>query len=105
MTFRVERFLDVPEEGGGTQHFAYGAGTRACSGNHLANRELYAVFVRMILAFHIRESPDPAARPNLDSIDCSAIPTGLVTQPKPFRVLLEPRNEVLLEQWITNSVK
>lgn len=82
--------------GGGTQHFAYGAGSRACSGMALANRELYVIFVRLILAFRIREAVEPKDRPVLDAIECNRIPTGMVTQPKAFRVVLEPREREVL---------
>lgn len=103
MNFVPERFVGIPDAGAGTQHFAYGAGTRMCAGVHLANRELYVIFVRMILAFHIRSCDDPRSHPVLDTIDCNAVPTSMVTQPKPFRVKLVPRNAEKLKGSIEGS--
>jgi phenylacetate 2-hydroxylase len=103
MDFVPDRFLGVSEAGVGTQHYGYGAGTRMCAGAHLANRELYAIFTRLVLAFHIRETRDPASRPILDTVECNSIPTSMVTQPKPFKVRLVPRNEDQLQTWLNQS--
>lgn len=103
MAFIPERFVGIDEAGAGTQHFAYGAGTRMCAGAHLANRELYAVFCRLILAFRIEETDDLSARPILDTIECNAVPTSFVTQPKPFKVKFIPRDEGMLRRWIGES--
>lgn len=103
MDFIPDRFLDISEAGAGTQHYGYGAGTRMCAGAHLANRELYAIFTRLVLGFHIRETSDPHSRPILDTIDCNAVPTSMVTQPKPFKVRFVPRDRYQLEGWIRSS--
>ncbi|GME26757.1 hypothetical protein GTA08_BOTSDO13842 [Neofusicoccum parvum] len=103
MEFIPDRFVGVSEVGAGTQHYGYGAGTRNCAGFHLANRELYAIFTRLILAFHIRETTDPHSRPVLDTIECNMVPTSMVTQPKPFKVHISPRNEEQLRGWIEGS--
>lgn len=107
MDFVPERFIGVYDgsSSGGTQHFAYGAGTRNCAGAHLANRELYAIFSRLILAYHIKPTTDPKMYPELDTIECNSVPTSMVTQPKPFKVYLEPRNRTHLEKWIGDSVE
>ena len=91
--------------GEGTQHFAYGAGSRLCAGAHLANRQLYVIFTRLILAFHIHEATDPRDRPILDTIECNSVPTSMVTQPKPFKVRFVPRDEKQLESWIGGSLE
>ncbi len=103
MSFHIERFLDIPKAGGRTQHLGCGAGTRMCAGAHLANRELYVIFTRLILGFHIRETSDLAARPVLDTIECNSVLTSLVTQPKPFKVHFVPRDRGRLEKWIAES--
>ncbi|KAL3484462.1 cytochrome P450 [Aspergillus germanicus] len=100
--FVPERYMNLPE-GSGTPHYAYGAGSRACPGFHLANRELYAVLARLILAFEIIEANDEADRPVLDALDCNSVKTSLTTEPRPFKVCLRPRNRELLEQWIAQS--
>ncbi len=105
--FMPERFMveNMPESDrkGGTQHFAYGAGTRNCLGNHIANRELYAMFVRLILAFHIKPTTVPKMYPELDTVKCNAVPTSMVTQPKQFQVYLVPREREKLGKWIQQS--
>ena len=107
MDFVPDRFMNIPEGigAGGTQHFGYGAGTRNCAGAHLANRELYAIFTRLILAFHIRQTANPSMLPELDTIECNAVPTSFVTQPKPFQVWLEPRDRGQLERCISRSLE
>lgn len=104
LEFVPDRFMGVSTTGEGTQHFGYGAGTRMCAGAHLANRELYAIFTRLVLAFHIHEATDPKHRPILDTIECNSVPTSMVTQPKPFQVRFIPRDKVMLENWISSSV-
>ncbi|KIX94347.1 uncharacterized protein Z520_10057 [Fonsecaea multimorphosa CBS 102226] len=100
-TYNPERYLGVPNVG--IQQMSYGAGARMCEGAHLANRELYVIFARLILGFHIRETSDIQSRPNLDPIDCNSLMTGMVTQPKPFKVKFVPRDEYQLQKWITES--
>ncbi|RFU35366.1 hypothetical protein B7463_g955, partial [Scytalidium lignicola] len=98
-TFSVERYLGNPE-GSGTPHYAYGAGLRMCAGSHLANRELYTAFIRLITAFHIDPAKDLKDRPILDCLGCNAIPTALVADPKPFKCGFRPRDRALLEKWL-----
>lgn len=74
-----------------------------CLGSHLANRELYTAFLRIILAFDILEAKDPKDRPVLDCLGCNSIPTALTTEPKPFKIGLKPRNKGMVEQWIAES--
>jgi phenylacetate 2-hydroxylase len=102
--FIPERFLDIPD-GAGTVHYGYGAGARSCSGMHLANRELYAIFSRLILAFHIRPTSDLSARPILDAIECNSVMTSMVTQPKPFKVGYVPRDRGMVEKWVYESLE
>lgn len=100
-TFNVERFLNDNEVG--TPHYAYGAGSRMCAGSHLANRELYTAYVKMLTAFTIGQTDDVAARPVMDCIECNGNPTSLTTDPKPFKISLKPRNEEQVKQWIAES--
>ena len=103
MDFIPDRFIGTQEAGVGTQHFAYGAGTRNCAGAHLANRELYAIFSRLILAFWIKPTTDLSKYPELDTIECNSVPTSMVTQPKPFQIYLQPRDRPQLQKWIGES--
>ncbi|KAL2785360.1 cytochrome P450 [Aspergillus keveii] len=105
MQFIPERFMGISEAGAGTQHHGYGAGTRMCAEVHLANRELYAIFCRLVLAYQIKETPDVKSRPILDTIECNSVPTSMVTQPKPFKVRFVPRDENKLARWIKESLE
>lgn len=99
--FIPERFLNDKE--GGTPHYAYGAGSRMCAGSHLANRELYTAYIRLITAFEILPARDAADRPGMDAIECTSNPTALTTDPKPFKIGLKARSEAKLKQWIAAS--
>ncbi|KAJ9641275.1 hypothetical protein H2204_002953 [Knufia peltigerae] len=105
MRFIPDRFMGLSTVGEGTQHFGYGAGTRMCAGVHLANRELYVVFTRLVLAFRILETTNPKKRPILDTIECNSVPTSMVTQPKPFQVRFVPRDSSRLEGWVNSSME
>ena len=74
-----------------------------CAGSHLANRELYTAFLRLITAFEMRPAKDPTERPILNAIECNATPTALTTEPKPFKVRFVPRDPQKLKQWIEES--
>ncbi|KAK6832259.1 Phenylacetate 2-hydroxylase [Aspergillus parasiticus] len=100
--FIPERYLEV-SEGSGTPHYGYGAGSRMCAGSHLANRELYTAYIRLITAFTMHPAQNPADRPILDAIECNAIPTALTTEPKPFKVGFKPRDAPKLQKWIVES--
>ncbi|KAH8705740.1 phenylacetate 2-hydroxylase [Talaromyces proteolyticus] len=101
--FTPERFLDIPE-GSGTQHFAFGAGSRMCTGSHLAYREMYVTFVRILIAFEVLPAKDPAQRPILAGpLECNANPSGLSIEPKAFKIGFRVRDRVRLEKWLEQS--
>jgi phenylacetate 2-hydroxylase len=100
--FLPERYLDTPD-GAGTPHYGYGAGSRMCVGSHLANRELFVAFVRLIIAFEFKPPTDPRDEPILDCLETNAIPTSLTLEPKYFKVGFKPRNRAQLEKWIKGS--
>ena len=101
--FNPDRYMNKSDESAGTPHYGYGAGSRMCVGSHLANRELYTAFLRIILAFEITESKLDGDRPILDSLECNALPTSLTTEPKPFKCGFKVRNQEQLDQWIQES--
>lgn len=74
-----------------------------CVGSHLANRELYTAFLRLISAFEITPSKDPLDWPILDALECNAVKTSLTTEPKKFKVCFKARNLPQLQQWIAGS--
>ncbi|KAF4959220.1 hypothetical protein FSARC_10811 [Fusarium sarcochroum] len=96
--FDPERYINDKETG--TPHYAYGAGSRMCAGSHLANRELYTAFIRIITAFEVSEPKDKKDFPIMDAIECNSNPTSLTTDPKPFKVGLKVRSESQLREWI-----
>ncbi|KND91804.1 Phenylacetate 2-hydroxylase [Tolypocladium ophioglossoides CBS 100239] len=96
--FLPERYLDDQETG--APHYGYGAGSRMCAGSHLANRELFTAYIRLITAFEILPARNPADAPIMDAIECNGTPTSLTTDPKPFKVGLKARNETQLKEWI-----
>lgn len=100
--FIPERYLEQTE-GAGTPHYGYGAGSRMCAGSHLANRELYTAYIRLITAFKMSPPKDRADQPILDAIACNAIPTALTTEPKPFKVGFTARDPESLKRWIEES--
>ncbi len=74
-----------------------------CAGSHLANRELYTAFVRLILAFEFTPPVDPRDEPIMDCLEANALPTSLTLEPKYFKVGFKPRNRALLDRWIAES--
>ncbi|TWU74242.1 hypothetical protein ED733_004211 [Metarhizium rileyi] len=99
--FIPERFLEDEEVG--TPHYAYGAGSRMCAGSHLANRELYTAYIRLITAFELFPSKNPEDAPCMNCIESNATPTSLTLDPKPFKIGLKPRSETKLRQWIAEA--
>lgn len=74
-----------------------------CAGSHLANRELYTAFIRLISAFEIVPGKDPKDAPILDALECNEVKTSLTTEPKKFKVSFKPRNVETLQKWIRES--
>lgn len=98
--FNPERYLTDVD---GTPHFAYGAGSRMCAGAHLANRELFTFFIRLILSFEILPPKDRFNSAQLNAMDANHCHTALVAEPKPFKCRFKPRNKEYLRAWIENS--
>ncbi|KAJ9668555.1 hypothetical protein H2201_001197 [Coniosporium apollinis] len=102
-SFIPERYLDPKMEGQGTPHYAYGAGSRMCAGSHLANRELYTAFVRLISAFEILPPKEEADKPVLDALEANRVPTALTLEPRPFKCGFKVRDRERLDTWIRES--
>ena len=89
--------MNLPE-GGGTQHFAFGAGSRMCTGSHLANREMYVTFTRILVALEVLPARAPEDRPILTGpLECNANPSGLSIEPKSFRIGFKIRDRETLK--------
>lgn len=74
-----------------------------CAGSHLANRELYVAFVRLIIAFHIDPPKNIKDTPILDALECNAVSTSLTTDPKPFKCGFRARDINKLNVWMMES--
>lgn len=72
-------------------HFAFGAGSRKCSGTHLAFRELYTLIARMILMFKIKTPVDSSMIMELDPFINNSHPSATSFEPKEFKVRLKQR--------------
>ena len=105
-TFDPGRYLktaDGEDPVTGTPHYAYGAGSRMCAGSHLANRELFVAFVRIICAFEIVPPREESDAPVLDALGANALPTSLTMEPRPFKVGFRVRDRAELEKWLDES--
>ncbi|KAK5408571.1 hypothetical protein LTR06_007414 [Exophiala xenobiotica] len=83
----------VPEEkpAQGIQHFSFGAGSRACSGQFIASRLLYTALIRLLTCYKIVASEDEP--PNTDYVDYNQFKSALVAIPRDFKVKLIPRHD------------
>lgn len=73
-------------------HVAFGAGSRKCSGQHLAVKGLYTLTARMILLFKIRRPIDSSMLMVLDPFKNDSCPNATSFEPKPFKVRLKQRH-------------
>ncbi|KAK3628491.1 hypothetical protein LTR56_003870 [Elasticomyces elasticus] len=82
-------------------HLTYGAGSRICPSAALSNRIIYAMIVRLILAFEMTESEEPnARRPNLDAINFSGVRDSLVALPRAYDCSYTARDaHWLVQKW------
>ncbi|KAK6463592.1 cytochrome P450 [Scheffersomyces coipomensis] len=93
--FEPERWLDpngklkITNE---LSHFAFGAGSRMCSGNVLAIQGIYTLMCRMILYFKIK--PPIKDLMELDPFKNNSNPRATSFEPKVFKIRLEPRNHM-----------
>ena len=106
-TFNPERWIDwedgIPSEkhSQGIQHFSFGAGSRACSGQIIAHRLIYTALVRLISSYEIVASEKEP--PNTDYVDYNQFKTALVAIPRDFKVKLIPRDVDGLEAALRES--
>lgn len=79
----------------GIQHFSFGAGSRACSGQYIAQRLLYTALIRILSCYRIVASDEEP--PNTDYVDYNQFKSALVAIPRDFKVKLVPREGVDIE--------
>ncbi|PWN53131.1 putative cytochrome P450 monooxygenase/Phenylacetate hydroxylase [Violaceomyces palustris] len=101
--FRPERYLEKKEENL-QAHYSFGAGRRMCAGVHLANREMYIAFCKIIYFFKILPS-DVKGEEDFDICPETACanPRGLSHAPKDFKIRFVPRDRSTIEEWIASE--
>ncbi|KAH8885271.1 cytochrome P450 [Thozetella sp. PMI_491] len=99
--FRPERWTDKSRDVPPPYHFAFGAGARMCTAVNFSNRVLYALFVRLIIAFKMTESKEMP--PDTDYIDYKEDPTAANAVASLFKVKFAPRDEAILERCLQQA--
>jgi len=102
--FDPSRFIDaagneIPYQG--IQHFSFGAGSRACSGQLIASRLLYAALIRILTSYKIVASETEP--PNTDYVEYNQFKTALVAIPRDFKVRLVPRDGEMNEACLAEA--
>lgn len=97
--FRPERFLDEKEEGGHATHYSFGVGRRMCAGSHLANKEMYAAFTKLVYFFKLEVDDDY----DIDPVNATHNPYGLASVPNRFKLRFVPRDPDTIEHWIAEE--
>ncbi|KAF2494124.1 cytochrome P450 [Lophium mytilinum] len=95
MEFKPARFVgnDSP-----LPHVAFGSGSRICPAVAISNRLIYALVMRLLLAFEIKEIDGPGVRrPNIDPIHFSDVYNQLVAHPRFFDSCFVARDPAWLE--------
>ena len=82
-------------------HLSFGAGTRACSGQLIATRLLYAALIRILSSYKIVASESEP--PNTDYVDYNQFKTALVAIPRDFKVRLIPRDKAVMEECMQSA--
>lgn len=90
--FDPERWLDeIGKINPAMSHLTFGVGSRKCSGDKLATRELYTFLCRMVLLFEVRCPTNGKYQMELDPFVGNLCPTATSFEPTEFRVELRPR--------------
>lgn len=85
----------------GVGHLSFGAGARACSGQNIASRLLYAALIRILSSYKIVASESEP--PNTDYVDYNQFKTALVAIPRDFKVRLVPRDLDATEECLAQA--
>lgn len=93
-SFQPERWLDESTcqiDKSVPPHFSFGAGSRMCSGDKLAFKEMYTMLCRTVLLFKIKPPKDKHMEMNLDPFEGNSCPYAASFEPKEFHVRLQLR--------------
>jgi phenylacetate 2-hydroxylase len=107
--FDPERWLEDTPTGStfaekpaaGLSLLSFGGGSRACSGQIMAQRLLYSALIRIISSYRIVASESEP--PNTDYIEYNQFKTALVAIPRDFKVKLLPRDKEATEACLTSA--
>jgi len=99
--FDPERWLKsidppVEREITGLPHLSFGTGSRACSGQIIAQRLLYSALLRILSSYKIVASEE--FPPNTDYVDYNQFKSALVAIPREFKARLVPRDVQMTEE-------
>lgn len=98
----IEKETDFAEKpSAGLNHLSFGAGARACSGQIIASRLLYAALIRIISSYKIVASETEP--PNTDYVEYNQFKTALVAIPKDFKVKLIPRDSAATDECLSDA--
>lgn len=102
--FDPERWLksiDPPAEREitGLPHLSFGTGSRACSGQIIAQRLLYSALLRILSSYKIVASEQ--CPPNTDYVDYNQFKSALVAIPREFKARLVPRDAAVTEECLS----
>ncbi|CAH2350204.1 putative phenylacetate 2-hydroxylase [[Candida] railenensis] len=100
MKFNPDRWLDQKTKriNQNMTHFSFGEGSRKCSGNILVIKELYTLTCRMIILFKIRPPTNSRDLMGLDPFQYNSNKCATSFEPKLFKVKLEKRNFLNIDQ-------
>ncbi|ROV93505.1 hypothetical protein VSDG_06805 [Cytospora chrysosperma] len=101
--FRPERWTDpsLANKVSAPYHFSYGAGSRMCTAVNFSNRILYAIFLRLIVTFEIRQSDTEP--PNLHYIDYNCDTTAQGAIPRDFKAYFKLRDREAFDACMKQS--
>ncbi|EXJ83385.1 hypothetical protein A1O1_07007 [Capronia coronata CBS 617.96] len=99
--FRPERWLETDNNIPPPYHFAFGAGARMCTAVNFSNRMLYAIFLRLIVAFKIE--PSKSMSVNTHYIHYKKDPAAANSVASDFKINLIPRDKETLERCFERS--
>ena len=83
-------------------HMSYGVGARICPAYQISNQIIYAMLIRLLLAFEMKQV-EGTSLPNTDMIDFSAV-YGLVAFPREYDCSFTARDEQWLKEKLETEV-
>ncbi|KAI1344644.1 cytochrome P450 [Xylariaceae sp. FL0016] len=93
-TYKPDRFVGSEA---GLPHVAFGAGSRICPAVAISNRIIYALLVRLILAFEMEGGAKEGKKPNVHPVEFSDVYDQLVAHPRFYDCHFKVRDGAWLE--------